>query len=279
MMRGMSPRTLRVLTLNCWNVSEPYAARMAVARAAITALAPDLIGLQEVVVRRDGFDQAGDLLGGLGYHVVYAPAFRWTEAGDVAWDAAGDAFGNLVASRWPIVASERRALPGEDQGERRCALAAHVAAPFARIPFVCTHLAWRLDHGGLRERQVRAVDDLARAWARDADFPPIIVGDLNADPDATEIRHLSGLASLDGRSTYYQDAWRVRGAGPGHTWDNRNPHAAMMFEPDRRLDYILVGLADIHGRGWIERVALACHQPVDGLFASDHFAVVADIRT
>jgi endonuclease/exonuclease/phosphatase family metal-dependent hydrolase len=269
---------LRVLTLNCWNISEPYAARMAVARAAIAALDPDLIGLQEVIVRRDGFDQGADVLGDLGYHTVFAPAFRWTEAGHVPCDAPGDGFGNLIASRWPIVGSESRPLPGEELDERRCALAVHVAAPFARIPVVCTHLAWRFDHGALRQRQVRVVDDLARAFAHEADFPPIIVGDLNADPDAAEIRYLCGLAAFDGHSTYYQDAWRVRGRGPGFTWDNRNTNAALMFEPDRRLDYILVGLADISGRGWIERVGLACDEPVDGVWASDHLGVVADIR-
>ncbi|MFN8643205.1 MAG: endonuclease/exonuclease/phosphatase family protein [Candidatus Binatia bacterium] len=272
------PQCLRVLTLNCWNVSEPYAARMAVARAAIAELAPALIGLQEVVVRRDGFDQAADLLGGLGYHSVYAPAFRWTESGHVAADDAGDGFGNVIASRWPIAARERRALPGAELDERRCAVAAHVEAPFGRIPFVCTHLAWRFAHGALRERQVRVLDQLARDWTRDASFPPIVVGDLNADPDATEIRFLCGLASLEGHSTYYQDAWRVRGGGPGFTWDNRNANAALMFEPDRRIDYVLVGLGDATGRGWIERVALACTEPVDGVWASDHFGVVADIR-
>jgi endonuclease/exonuclease/phosphatase family metal-dependent hydrolase len=270
--------TVRVLTLNCWNVSEPYAARMAVARAAVEELAPDLIGLQEVVVRRDGLDQADDLLGRLGYHTAYAPAFRWTERGHVALAADGDAFGNLVASRWPIAAWERRALPGDELDERRCALAAQIDAPFGRIPFICTHLAWRFEHGALRERQVRVVDALARESTRDAGFPPIIVGDLNADPDANEIRYLCGLAALEGRSTYYQDAWRVRGAGSGFTWDNRNAYTALMFEPDRRLDYILVGLADVTGRGWIERVALACTDPVEGVWASDHLGVVADIR-
>jgi endonuclease/exonuclease/phosphatase family metal-dependent hydrolase len=272
------PRTLRILTLNCWNVSEPYAARMAIARAAIAALDPDLVGLQEVIVRRDGFDQGADLLAGRGYHVAYAPAFRWTERGHVPCDADGDSFGNLIASRWPIVASERRTLPGEEMDERRCALAAHVDAPFGRIAVVCTHLAWQPDHGALRERQVRAVDELVRDWASGTDLPPLVVGDLNAEPDADEVRFLSGLTALDGRRTYYQDAWRVRGTGPGFTWDNRNPHAALMFEPNRRLDYIFVGGTKPTGRGWIERVALACDQPVDGIFASDHFGVVADIR-
>lgn len=276
----MSSGTVRVLTLNLWNVSEPYAERMAVVQAGIAALQPDLIALQEVIVRRDGFDQAADALAGLGYHTRFAPAFRWTDDGRVAADGEGDAFGNCVASRWPIVAAERRPLPGEESGERRCALAAHVAAPFGVVPFLCTHLNWKFHHGVFRERQVVALAALAEQWARGAAFPPILAGDLNAEPDATEIRFLCGLTSLEGRSTYFQDAWRVRGAGgPGHTWDNRNPYAATVYEPDRRIDYILVGLPDLTARGSIAHAALAFSEPVDGVWASDHFGVVADIRT
>jgi len=49
---------LRGPTLNGGNVAEPYAARMAIARTAVESLAPDLIGLQAVVPRRDGFAAA-----------------------------------------------------------------------------------------------------------------------------------------------------------------------------------------------------------------------------
>jgi endonuclease/exonuclease/phosphatase family metal-dependent hydrolase len=272
-------RSLRVLTLNCWNVSEPFAARMAVTRAGIAALQPDLIGLQEIVVRRDGLDQGAVILGGLGYHCVFAPSFRWDERSQVlAAEAEGDAFGNLIASRWPIRAHDRLALPGSESGERRCALAALVEAPFGVVPFLSTHLNWRFHHGSIRERQVTVLADFARKWARGAAFPPIIGGDLNAEPDATEIRFLCGLASIDGRSTYFQDAWRVAGSGPGYTWDNRNRFAAYMFEPDRRIDYILVGIADASGRGWIEHAQVVFDEPADGVFASDHFGVVADVR-
>ncbi len=277
----MSAATLRVLTLNLWNVSEPYAERMAAVRAGLAALQPDIIGFQEVIVRRDGLDQGADALGGLGYEARFAAAWRWHADGDPgADDGEGDAFGNLIASRWPIVASERRALPGEESGESRCALAAHIESPYGIVPVVCTHLNWKLHHGVIRERQVIEVAALAEEWARGAAFPPLIIGDLNAEPDATEIRFLCGLTSLAGRSTYFQDAWRVRGdGGPGYTWDNRNPYAATVHEPDRRLDYILVGLPEFTARGVIARAALAFTEPLDGVWASDHFGVVADIRT
>jgi endonuclease/exonuclease/phosphatase family metal-dependent hydrolase len=270
---------LRVLTLNCWNVAEPLAERMALVRAGVEALAPDLIGFQEIIVRRDGFDQGAWILDGLGFERVFGAAYRWAEGTSfLPHDGEGDAFGNLIASRWPILRTEVRELPGVETGERRSAIAALVDSPWGRLAFTTTHLNWRLDQGWVRERQVVALAALVEAAAADATLPPILTGDLNAEPDSTEIRFLRGLASIDGRSTYLQDAWSVAGRGPGHTWDNRNPYARYGSDPDRRIDYVLVGHADQFGRGRIEAARLAMTEPRDGVFPSDHFGVVAEVR-
>jgi len=77
----------------------------------------------------------------------------------------------------------------------------------------------------------------------------------------------------------FQDAWRVAGdGGPGFTWDNRNRFDAYMFEPNRRIDYILVGLADGNGRGWIESARLVMTEARGDVFPSDHFGLLAEIR-
>lgn len=271
--------TLRVVTLNCWNLGEPFEARMALVRAGIEVLAPDVIGLQEIIVRRDGFDQSREILDGLGYETVYGAATRWTESEVLLPPGAhGDGFGNVVASRHPIAASEVRELPGVETGERRSVVAAHVRTPEGVLPFFVTHLNWKLHHGFVRERQVIALADFVAEWSEGQALPPIAVGDFNADPESNEIRFLSGLAALEGRSFYLQDAWRVAGAGPGYTWDNRNPYAHYSFEPNRRIDYVFVGGADVGGRGWIERAALAFDQPRGGVWPSDHVGLVVDVR-
>lgn len=274
--------TVRVMTLNCWNVSEPFRDRMSLIRAGIEAHQPDVIGLQEVVVRRDGFDQAALILDGLGYAHVFGPAFRWNDTARLLPldHPDGDAFGNAIASRWPIADTAVRALPGAETGERRSALAALIETPAGTLPFFTTHLNWKFEHGLVRERQVVAVADLIVQIARDSRLPPILVGDLNAEPSSTEIRFLCGLTSIGGRSIRLDDAWRRAGdGGPGFTWDNRNRFAAYSAEPDRRIDYILVGPPDRHGRGAIESVRLTFTAPVGDVFASDHFGLVADIRT
>ncbi len=277
----MSHSTLRVLTLNCWNICEPFDARLRLLRAGIEALQPDLVGLQEIIVRADGFDQGRRIFDGLPYHLLYGPAARFRDGHFLGHDAEGDAFGNLVASRWPFRATKVTALPGDETHEFRSVTTAMIDSPHGAVFFATTHLHWQAHHGYIRERQVVALADVIAEHSRGADFPPILVGDFNADPDSDEIRFLCGLTSLQGRSIFLQDAWRLAGDGtPGFTWDNRNPYAAMLFEPNRRLDYIFVGPADYlrGGRGWIDHVRVVMNEATDGVFPTDHFGVLAEVR-
>jgi endonuclease/exonuclease/phosphatase family metal-dependent hydrolase len=272
--RAAAMGRLRVLTLNCWNVSAPLEARMAVARDQVAALAPDVIALQEIVVRADGFDQGALVLGDAGWARVFGPAYCWDEAGGVRFDAgARCGFGNLIAARWPIRRSAVRRLPGLEGEEPRVALAALLETPDGLLPVVTTHLDWEYDHGFVRERQVLALASLVEEWAHAATLPPIVAGDMNAEPDSTEVRFLCGRTALGGQRIDLEDAWLAGGdGGPGFTWDNRNPYAAYAGEPDRRIDYVLVGRP-----ARVEAAALALDTPRDGVLASDHFGVVADV--
>ncbi len=277
----MSRATLRVLTLNCWNLCPPFEERARLLHEVIETLQPDLIGLQEIIVRRDGFDQGDVLFGALPYHRFYGPASRFRDGHFLGNEAEGDAFGNLLASRWPLEHCEVVALPGRETNEYRSIAVARIDSPHGKLLFATTHLHWQAHHGFVRERQVVALADIVAERSDGIDFPPIVVGDFNADPDASEIRFLCGLTSLQGRSTFFQDAWRMAGDGsPGYTWDNRNPYAAMMYEPDRRLDYIFVGPADYtrDGRGWIESTRVVANQATNGVYPTDHFGVLAEIR-
>lgn len=272
-------RQLRVMTINCWNIEAPYDQRMRLLNRTIAEWAPDVVGFQEIVVRRNGFDQAATILADLGYQHVFGAAHRWTDTElFLPHDADGDGAGNIVAARWPLERVEVRALPGLPEGEQQSACGAVAVTPAGRIAFISTHLYWDLAGGVIREQQVVALDDFAAALAVDTDLPPVLVGDLNADPDATEMRFLRGLTSLAGRSTYFQDAWLVGGDGTaGFTWDNRNPYTLVDHEPDRRIDYVLVGRPDERGRGRVVGARLAATEPTGGIFPTDHFGVVADI--
>lgn len=265
-------KTLRVATFNIWNRFGPWDQRFAAIRAGVKSLAPDLLGLQEVLRLDpgdgDGLDQGAAIAADAGYNVAFARAH------DERW------FGNAALSRWPILRSATFELPRSGTDERRVLLYADVDSPFGRIPFFVTHLNWRFDEGHVREAQVREIVLAIRNLATPEGFPAILVGDFNAEPEADEIRFLRGLTSLGGsKRVYFQDAFGLAGDGsPGFTFSKRNPFAAPLGEPDRRIDYVFVRGRDERHRGQPVEARVCFDEPFEGTFPSDHFGVVATLR-
>ncbi len=263
--------TLSVLTLNIWNDDGPWKERAARIREWIARLDPDLIGFQEVL-RGPGLDQLGDLVGDR-YALDHEPAIDF-------WKDAALGFGNAVASRWPIAEREVSRLPDAGDGEKRVALSVTIDAPVGPISFTSTHLNFKFHHGAVRERQVIALGELVLRRRPRGGFPPLLVGDMNAEPASSEIRYVSGLHAVDGRSLYLRDAWTHAGDhGPGLTWCERNPYTRPWLEPDRRIDYIFAGPPLPNGLGRIESCRVVCDDEVDGVWPSDHFGVYAELST
>jgi endonuclease/exonuclease/phosphatase family metal-dependent hydrolase len=268
--------TLRVMTLNLWHDAGDWPARAQRIRGWIDRLAPDLIGFQEAL-RVPWLDSVADLLGDRPYQVAFAPAARFWHAGR---EAERGELGNAVASRFPIASQEAIGLPDAGDGETRCALAVTVSAPPGPVSFTCTHLNWKLHHGWVREQQVVALCDFVLRRRPKDGFPPILVGDLNAEPESAEIRYVSGLQSIGQWSVCFLDAWRLAGGpGPGTTWSNANPHARAEREPDRRIDYVFAGLPRRDGLGQIVACRVVCDEPEGGVWPSDHFGVYAELRS
>ncbi len=262
----MPENTLRVVTLNIWNVSGDWRARRQAILAVLREVDPDIVCLQEVVANDRG-NQAEWLAAELdGMHCAF---------GGAPLTVAEGRFGNAILSRWPIEAESTGNLPEEpdDQETQRVVLHARTGG----VDVFSTHLAWQLHDAALRERQMQAVTAFVAENA-DASAPvgPVLAGDFNAEPDSTVIRYLCGLASLDGASTYFQDAWRLAGdGGPGLTWSRRNDHAAEDNEPDRRLDYVFSWFHGRSGAGRPLECRVVADTPVAGVWPSDHFGVLA----
>jgi endonuclease/exonuclease/phosphatase family metal-dependent hydrolase len=259
--------SVRVATLNIWNRMGDWEGRLAAIRASLRDLDPDIIGLQEVLKLsgEHAFDQGALVADGMRYHVVFG---RHPDA--------VHPMGNAILSRFPVLRSEVFPLPDGGTDERRTLVFAELDAPFGRVPFFCTHLNWKLDEGNVRELQVRAITDaIAELAPPSTAYPPILVGDLNAEPDSDEIRFLRGLTSLGGPRVYFADCFALAGRGPGTTFSRDNPHAAPLREPNRRIDYIFVRGPDDRGRGEPLEAEVCFAVPVEGAFPSDHFGVVA----
>lgn len=260
------------MTWNLWWRNGPWQERQVPIARTLADLGADVICLQEVWAEEGGTDQAAVLAGHLGFHHVRTPApYRKRLS-----------LGNAVLSRWPITSTRSVALPGADGAPSvRTALVAQVDAPFASFPVVTTHLAWEYDASATRCRQAAALAQVvADARAGPGQFPPVVTGDLNATPGSDEIRMLTGEAPVPVAGLVLHDAWAVAGDdSPGFTWSSHNRYLAEASRPQRRLDYVMVAYPRPRPLGNVASCRLAGTEPVDGVQPSDHYAVVADLRT
>jgi endonuclease/exonuclease/phosphatase family metal-dependent hydrolase len=259
---------LRVLTWNLWWRFGPWEERQPAIAATLRRIDADVIGLQEVWSEVDGASQAEILAEGLGYHHVYAPGF----------DDGAVAFGVAILSRWPIAGSDVRrlpTLPGVD--EFRVLLEAEIDGPRGRFELYTTHLNWRYDQSDVRQLQVDALAGMV-AESDGRAYPAVVCGDFNAEPDSDEVRKLNGRAAVPVPRLVFHDAWEVAGDGPGYTWSNANPFAARDLEKERRIDYVFVGWPKARGAGHVVGATVEGVDPVDGVYPSDHYAVLAELR-
>jgi endonuclease/exonuclease/phosphatase family metal-dependent hydrolase len=267
--------TVRIATWNIWANYGPWEARQPAIVETLRRVDPDIIGLQEVF-DSDARHQAQEIAAALGHT---EPIF----AGNLTF-ADGVRAGNAILSRWPIRRHAVRTLPREgagardDEGEERLCVFAEIDGPRGPIQLYCAHLSWRADHSGPRQAQVCAICEFVKEQ-RPRTFPAVLVGDLNAEPTSDEIRTLTGRTAVPVAGVVFGDAWEAAGnRDPGYTFANTNPFAAASLGIDARIDYILTGLPKLGGVGHVRAARLIGDEPVDGMYGSDHYGVVADLR-
>lgn len=248
------PDAIRVLTFNVLTVNDAAGpTRHEVIRRLLPSLRPDIAAFQEV---------SGPLLG--------------QEFTTVPLPGGGE----HLASRYPLAAVDTLdvALPG---GRRATAVAAEVRTPLGPVLAVHHRGTYELDLEGVREQQALATARFVAALAP-REVPVVLMGDLNAAPDAASIRFLTGKQSLDGTSVRYEDAWAATHPDdPGHTFTPGNPlvrAGEMPLERGRRIDYVLVRSGPHGPLLDVADCRLVFTEPVDGVWPSDHFGVLADLR-
>lgn len=194
---------------------------------------PDIVGINEA---HRGTWQArfGDHIPALtrltGMNAVFGRSYTFL----------GGHFGNAILTRGRVVKSEVHDLPGT--GEPRTLLEAIVNVNGGQVEVYVTHTAaWASLGSETRDTQLKCINAHVQAAAH----PFILVGDLNAPPDAPEMVRFLGSNTL-------------RFAG-----DPKTPTHRVL---EQRLDYILID------PGWIVRQARVLD---DG--PSDHRPVFAEL--
>jgi endonuclease/exonuclease/phosphatase family metal-dependent hydrolase len=275
---------MRIMTWNVQGRVGEWAGRHAALRSWVQQTAPDVLTLQESWIERDGTTQAARLGEELGLHSVTAADL----AGFERYPEATYWVVNAVLSRWPLTIERLRPLPDE-KGEPtwRHVLVTRVHRPADEGgPFIAagTHLEHGLENSARRSVQMTALvghlaDTLGDEAQRRESLPAILAGDLNCTPESDEYRRATGLAAGAVPNFTLVDAWSAAGnTDPGHTWSAANPLVPRRaIHPHRRLDYVMVSTPRRPGAGHISHCTLAGTSAVEGVWASDHFAVVAEV--
>jgi endonuclease/exonuclease/phosphatase family metal-dependent hydrolase len=266
----MAAPALRVATMNVLGPANPgWEVRRRVLAEELQRLDPDVVALQEVPVAVA--PEVVDELLGPGYHVRGFAR------------AAPDGVGGALATRWPhrvVEEVDQRCTDRALDFDWCATLLVEVATPVGQVLVVHHKPSWQLGFEYEREQQALAAARAVERHAGGVDHV-VVLGDLDATPDAASMRFWRGRRSLDGVSVGYQDAWEtLRPAEPGHTFTPANPlvrAGEVATALSRRIDYILVRCAP-HGPTLAVRSCdRVLDSAVDGVWASDHFGVVADL--
>jgi endonuclease/exonuclease/phosphatase family metal-dependent hydrolase len=208
----------------------------------------DVVGLQEVDrhfgARTDFVDQAGWLARELNMHLVYGANLNLDP---LSPEQPRRQYGTAILSNAPILDWDNTYLPRFGDHEQRGLLRARINVRGVPLLFYNTHL----QHNDAAERVAQA--QAIRQLIGTPQDSVILLGDLNATPDAPEIRTL--VEDL-------VDSWEEAGVGVGYTIPSENPN--------RRIDYILQS-SDV-----VARTVAVVTSPL-AVSASDHLPVVADV--
>ncbi|WP_162451559.1 endonuclease/exonuclease/phosphatase family protein [Phytoactinopolyspora mesophila] len=256
--------SVRVMTTNVLSPEHAdWDSRQPVLQSTLAELRPDVIALQEVVTA-DFLDSG------------YALAWHGRRS--------ADGVGAALASRWPLGTVAETDLQVNNRTEDFPWAGVVVAEILAPEPFLFVHNkpSWPIPQTYEREQQALRCARFIEEQRAGRRIHVVLAGDFDATPDSSSIRFWTGRQSLGGMSVAYQDAWEaLHPDDPGHTFSPRNPlvrEGEMFLETGRRIDYIMVRCGSHGPTLEVADCFLAFDQPVDGVWATDHFGVVADLR-
>ena len=179
------PKRLTVMTFNIeGHASLLREAHIEEVAATIRKYDPDLVAINEAhrhTWQARFEDQVEQLRQRTGMDVVFGTSYRFM----------GGDFGNAVLTKGDIVSSQVHKLPGA--GEPRTLLETVLRVNGGTIQFYVTHTAaWSKFGAAARDEQLECINAHVTASA----WPYIVAGDLNAPPEAAEMREFLGANAL-----------------------------------------------------------------------------------
>jgi endonuclease/exonuclease/phosphatase family metal-dependent hydrolase len=233
---------------------------------------PDVLALQEVWgdERSSQAQQIADALGGSAADAE--PSYPAVPEPPRNHDDAGVTLGVGLVSRWPITARQVEPLPARHRSWSPVALAATIDHPAGPLHVVVSCLEHGIPYSDDRLAQAMFLAELATRPELDGPCPVLVMGISTPHPTAP-------YCARCGRSS--STPVSAGGGDPrAVTLPSSHPSAPLEAGPelvDQRIDHIFFRAGQEEQHVLVEGAALG-GEAVEGVFPSDHHAVVCDFR-
>jgi endonuclease/exonuclease/phosphatase family metal-dependent hydrolase len=264
---------VRAMTWNVWWRFGPrWADRQPALRETLRRLDPDVVALQEVWGSA-GKTQADELAEAVGLQAVFAqPSYPAVPQPPRTSDDEGVTLGVALLARWTVTGHRVITMPARHRSWDPVAVMATVAHPAGPLHVIGACLEHAIAYTDDRIAQARLLAEIATTPELDGPCPVLVMGDLNAAPHSPVLRSLHDVMT---------DGWTAGQGDPsGITLPSTHPSAPLEAGPelvDQRIDHIFFRPGEEGQQVLVESAALA-GDPVDGVFPSDHRAVLCDLR-
>ena len=272
-MAGAQGGRARVMTWNVWWRFGPrWRDRQPGLVETLRRVDPDIVALQEVwaIDERSWVHEIAEVFGL--YAGFASPSYPAVPDPPQTPDHAGVKLGLGILSRWPIINLRPVETPARHRDWAPVALTAKLAHPAGPLPAVVACMEYESAYNDDRLAQAQKLAELATDPVMDGPCPVVVAGDLNAAPDSPVLRPLQDLLT---------DAWTAgNGDRTAVTLPSQHPAAPLEAGPelvDQRIDHIFFRPGQPGMRVLVESAYLA-GEPVEGVYPSDHQAVVCDLR-
>lgn len=239
--------SIRVLTLNLWNINEPLEPRYRALETGLKRLSPDIICLQEASFDPKLKRSQAALVAAMCGHKHYV------EEGGLA----------ILGSR-PVVNLNSAPLPRFPGDPPRHVIMAEFQIDGRRLSVINTHLSYPPPMISERNKQVKTLlTVLKRHDLKNKAYAKILCGDFNDIASSPTVRRI-----LNSEEKFSDVFAACHPHTAGFTYSPSNPYVERSWTVDERIDYIFVN------RHLFSKKCAIVFDGHDGFdFVSDHFGV------
>ena len=252
--------TVKVFSLNIWNINSPFKERMQTISTILQDFQPNLVFFQEV--------SPDPMSGSPQYVNIYSSLDNINHHYSSTGFWKGREEGLAILSSFPMKRYEQCMLPEAPYDMPRQIMTSILYYKHHKILIANTHLAYNINLQEERVIQIRkAINFLEKIYNENKCDGVIFSGDLNSTPSSKVISEIK-KCKFKFKDVFEGTNWRKE----HFTFSSKNPFVNEELVPDRWIDYIFVSQ-----NFNVNSCNLILQDIQSAKYPSDHFALTAEV--